>query len=94
MLTLLGNLEIDAGITYLDNEPLGNVTSVPLYSERYQLITAAGSPHSDRDIGDVGGSGELLLCLLTPDMQNRRIIDHHLAEAGAGGGRRRWNPTR
>ena len=44
VLSLLGNFEIDAGITYLDNEPLGRVASVPLYSERYQLITAAGNP--------------------------------------------------
>ena len=31
MLELLENLEIDAGITYLDNEPLGRVNTVPLY---------------------------------------------------------------
>ena len=49
VLSLLGNFEIDAGITYLDNEPLGRVTSVPLYAERYQLITAAGTTLSDRD---------------------------------------------
>src|SRR6185437_8857132 len=48
VLTLLENLEADIGITYLDNEPLGRVASVPLYSERYQLITAAGTPYSDR----------------------------------------------
>lgn len=40
VLSMLGNFDIDAGITYLDNEPLGRVVSVPLYSERYQLITA------------------------------------------------------
>ena len=40
MLTLLENLEIDAGITYLDNEPLGRVTAVPLYHERYRLLTS------------------------------------------------------
>ena len=40
MLTLLDNLEIDAGVTYLDNEPLGRVNAVPLYQERYQLLTA------------------------------------------------------
>ena len=43
VLSLLGNFDIDAGITYLDNEPLGRVTSVPLYSERYQPIIATGS---------------------------------------------------
>jgi DNA-binding transcriptional LysR family regulator len=31
----LENLEIDAGLTYLDNEPLGRVTAVPLYREHY-----------------------------------------------------------
>lgn len=49
MLSLLGKYDIDAGITYLDNEPLGRVVSVPLYAERYQLITAAGNPLSERD---------------------------------------------
>ena len=82
VLTLLGNFEIDAGITYLDNEPLGRVTSVPLYAERYQLITAAGNPYSDSETVTWAEVSRLPLCLLTPDMQNRRIIDQHLAEAG------------
>ncbi|MVA98429.1 LysR family transcriptional regulator [Nitratireductor sp. CAU 1489] len=82
VLSLLGNFDIDVGITYLDNEPLGNVTSVPLYSERYQLITAVGNALSDRNEVSWAEVAELPLCLLTPDMQNRRIIDHHLAEAG------------
>jgi DNA-binding transcriptional LysR family regulator len=33
ILSLLGNLDVDVGITYLDNEPLGRVVSAPLYSE-------------------------------------------------------------
>jgi len=82
ILSLLGNFDIDAGITYLDNEPLGRVTSVPLYSERYQLITAAGTPYYDRKSVSWAEIGRLPLCLLTPDMQNRRIIDQHLAESG------------
>jgi DNA-binding transcriptional LysR family regulator len=82
VLTLLGNFDIDAGITYLDNEPLGRVTSVPLYSERYQLITAVGNPHSEQKAVTWAEVSKLPLCLLTPNMQNRRIIDQHLAEAG------------
>ncbi|HEV2502541.1 MAG TPA: LysR family transcriptional regulator [Mesorhizobium sp.] len=82
VLSLLGNLDIDAGITYLDNEPLGRVTSVPLYDERYQLITAAGTEYSDREKVTWEEVSSLPLCLLTPDMQNRRIIDQHLADAG------------
>ena len=82
VLTLLENFEIDVGITYLDNEPLGRVTSVPLYGEHYHLITAAGTPLSDRDSVGWAEIGTLRLCLLTADMQNRRIINQHFAEAG------------
>ncbi|MDQ0456603.1 LysR family transcriptional regulator [Rhizobium paknamense] len=82
VLSLLENLEIDAGITYLDHEPLGRVTSVPLYAERYHLIAAAGTPLADRESVKWREVADLRLCLLTADMQNRRIINHHLAEAG------------
>src|SRR5690606_8682894 len=82
VLTLLGNFDVDVGITYLDNEPLGRVTSVPLYDERYQLITAIGTPYYDRGHVTWKEVSRLPLCLLPPDMQNRRIIDQHLAEAG------------
>ena len=44
ILAHLENLEIDAGVTYVDNEPLGRVTAVPLYHERYQLLTASDAP--------------------------------------------------
>lgn len=82
ILSLLGNFDIDVGVTYLDNEPLGRVTSVPLYSERYQLITAAGTTYADRKTVSWAEVSREPLCLLTPDMQNRRIIDQHLSEAG------------
>jgi DNA-binding transcriptional LysR family regulator len=82
VLSQLENLEIDAGITYLENEPLGRVTSVPLYGERYHLVTAVGAPFSDRESVTWKEVSDLRLCLLTPDMQNRRIINQHFAEAG------------
>lgn len=82
VLELLENFEIEAGITYLDNEPLGRVKTVPLYVERYQLITSAGNPFSDRAAVTWAELGSIPLCLLTPDMQNRRIINQHLLDAG------------
>jgi DNA-binding transcriptional LysR family regulator len=82
ILGLLENLEIDAGVTYLDNEPLGRVRSVPLYREQYRLMTAAESPLGDRDEVTWAEVGGIPLCLLTPDMQNRRIIDRFLRSAG------------
>lgn len=76
------SLELDAGITYLDNEPLGRVAQVPLYTEFYRLLCAPTSPLAARPSvtwSDVAGEP---LCLLTSDMQNRRIINQHLTEAG------------
>lgn len=82
VLSRLENYDIDIGITYIENEPLGRVVAVPLYSERYQLITAAGSRYSDRHHVTWAEVADLPLCLLTPDMQNRRLINKHLEEAG------------
>lgn len=83
VLRLLENLEVDAGLTYLDNEPLGNVTSVPLYFEEYRLLTAPDGELGDRDVVSWAEVGRIPLCLLTPNMQNRRIIDQLLQQAGA-----------
>ncbi len=77
----LDDFSLDAGLTYLDNEPLANVRTLALYLERYFLFTPAGSPLARRDRVTWGEVARLPLCLLTPDMQNRRIIDAHFAKA-------------
>ena len=82
VLEQLENLEIDAGVTYLDNEPLGRVSTVPLYRERYCLLTSAEAPLGDRKSVTWGEVAQVPLCLLTPNMQNRRIIDGLLRGAG------------
>ena len=82
ILKQLEDLAIDAGISYLDNEPLGRVVTVPLYRERYVLVVRADAPQAALSSIGWADLGALPLCLLTPDMQNRRIIGGHLAEAG------------
>jgi len=82
ILEAIENLSIDAGISYLDNEPVGRVTTVPLFSERYCLVVPAGHALAGRDRLGWAEVAGLPLCLLTPDMQNRRLIDRHLEEAG------------
>jgi len=81
ILELVENLQVDAGLTYLDNEPLGRVTTQPIYAERYVLVACRGDPilRAGLGWGDLGG---VPLCLLTPDMQNRRIIDESFREVG------------
>lgn len=71
-------LELDAGVTYLDSEPLGRVQSLALYRETYCLID-----RSDKS-GPVSWAeaAERPLCLLTTDMQNRRIVTRHLMAEG------------
>lgn len=82
ILQMIEDLAVDAGISYLDNEPLGRVSAVPLYDERYCLVAPRDHPLAGGDgIGWQALDGQRL-CLLTPDMQNRRIIDRRLAEAG------------
>lgn len=81
ILKMLENLEIDAGLSYLDNEPLGRVTTMPIYTERYMLVCHENNPlalQAEVTWADLAGE---TLCLLTPDMQNRRIINQCFMEA-------------
>ena len=81
ILKMLENLEVDAGISYLDNEPLGRVTTAPIYTEHYTLVCHADSALAlESEVSWADLSGEKL-CLLTQDMQNRRIINQCFMEA-------------
>lgn len=82
VLGLLENLEVDAGLTYIENEPVGKVRTIPLYRESYRLLTAPDGQFGDRESVTWEEVGQVPLCLLTPDMQNRRIIDRALRQAG------------
>ncbi len=82
VLALMENLEADAGITYVGNEPLGRVRTLPLFEERYRLLVSPGLPLADRGHVTWADVATLPLSLLTPDMQNRRIIDRRLHLAG------------
>ena len=82
ILSGMANLELDAGISYIGNEEIGRFQTVALYEERYALLVAANHPLAGRQSISWAEAGRLPLCLLTPDMQNRRIIDRHLAAAG------------
>jgi DNA-binding transcriptional LysR family regulator len=79
----LDDFDLHAGITYLDNEPLAHVRSQPLYRERYVLLAAPGQGPDGRASISWAEAAELPLCLLIPEMQNRRIVDGAFASAGA-----------
>lgn len=84
ILERLGAFEIDAGLSYAEADRPGDrfsgVEVLRLYGESYALVT----PRSE-GLPDRLGWADLArfeLALLTPDMQNRRILDRHLTRAG------------
>jgi DNA-binding transcriptional LysR family regulator len=74
--------ELDAGLTYLENEPPAQVRSVPLYSEHYLFVTRAGSPLAAESRIGWDRIAATPLCLLHQGMQNRRILDAYTATRG------------
>ena len=82
LLNMLRQREIEAGVTYLSNEPIGDVTAVPIYREEYLLLTTADGPFGDADRVTWSQAGEAPLCLLARDMQSRRIVDNILRRIG------------
>jgi DNA-binding transcriptional LysR family regulator len=79
----LDDFQIDVGLTYLDNDPLARVRTVELYRERYVLITHRDGPFAGRHEASWAEAARLPLCLLTPSMQNRRILDAYFRASGA-----------
>ena len=71
---------LDAGITYLVEQPPVGLRSAEIFRERYAFLAPASET-----AGDTIAWGELdgaRLCLLTSDMQNRRLVDSALRAAG------------
>jgi DNA-binding transcriptional LysR family regulator len=82
ILSRLENLELDVGVSYIDNEPIGRMRAVRLYEEQFMLLVSARSPlarHAEMTWAD---AATLPLCLLAPDTQSRRIVDHMLDKHG------------
>jgi len=79
----LHDYSIEVGITYLDNEPVEGLLLAPLYTERYALFLAASHPLAARESVTWLEAAQEPLCLLTPNMQNRRIIDRAFQSANA-----------
>ncbi len=78
----LAEFELDVGMTYVDGEPLGSVKTVPLYRERYLLLTPADGEFADRTSVGWAELAKTPLALLSSIMQNRRILDRNFTEAG------------
>lgn len=78
----LDEFHFEAGLTYLDNEPLHGMRAIPLYRERYLLVTPEHGPFAGQAQVTWAETATVPLCLLTPDMQNRRILNGIYATLG------------
>lgn len=79
----LAEFEIDIAMTYLDDDTLGSVRKTPLYEERYLLLTPDDGKLANQTVAGWAEVATLPLCLLSPRMRNRRIMDGYFADEGA-----------
>jgi DNA-binding transcriptional LysR family regulator len=82
ILRYLEDFSIDIGLTYLDNEPIEGMRAETIYMERYCLLVQSGHPLAVAPSVSWADAAKEPLCLLTPDNQNRRIIDRAFRTAG------------
>ena len=78
----LEDFSLDAGITYLDENLPSGLTSEPIYNERYVLLCPPEMAPRSTGEATWEEASKLPLCLLTPDMRNRRIIDEVFETVG------------
>jgi DNA-binding transcriptional LysR family regulator len=78
----LDKFELDVGVTYLQDQDLHRFRILPLYRERYVLLARDAGVIGNCDSMTWSDAAKLPLCLLTRNMQNRRIIDSAFQRAG------------
>ncbi|MBB4685791.1 LysR family transcriptional regulator [Amycolatopsis jiangsuensis] len=79
----LRDFSLDAALTYLDDEMRAEFRVRTLYQERYILLVSADRATSLGPVASWAEAAALPLCLLTPAMRGRRMMDACFAEAGA-----------
>lgn len=67
--------DLDVGVTYLDGDALDGLVTKPVYQEAYVVMVGAEDPLAALPAVPWRLAARAKLALLTPDMQNRRIID-------------------
>jgi len=77
----LTNFELDVGITYLDQQPLDRFMTMPLYENRLSLLLPDNDWLRGKDSVTWKEAAELPLCLLSPFMHERGIMEKAFASA-------------
>ncbi|MFI2606514.1 LysR family transcriptional regulator [Kitasatospora sp. NPDC018619] len=82
LLRRVRNFEIDAGLSYLPGPDAEDLRALPLYQERYVLLTGPAEEWARHPRATWVEASRLPLCLLHPGMQGRRVLDGVFAGLG------------
>ena len=77
------DFELDVGLTYLDAEPIERIKAKPICVEEYVFLTPSRGMFAEQTQITWSEAAAAPLCLLTPDMQNCRIIDGVFRSVGS-----------
>jgi DNA-binding transcriptional LysR family regulator len=77
----LDQFELDLGLTYLDDPVAEGFEALPLFDERYVLIGGRNVKFEDTMSWEQAAG--LPMCLLSPKMRNRQVIDAAFRKVGA-----------
>ncbi len=78
----LDSFELDLGLSYLDDPRLKGFKTMVLYRERHVLLARHPDPGLLKQNLNWRDLANLPLCLLTQNMQNRRLIDAAFRDVG------------
>ena len=82
ILSRLRDYQLDAGIVYVASGDADDLLVTPLWRENHVLLTTSATAFEGQDSVCWREAGQLPLCLLTADMQNRKTIDGVFKELG------------
>jgi DNA-binding transcriptional LysR family regulator len=77
----LDSFELDMGLTYLEDPRLQGFNVLPLYRENHVLLARQLNIGESLQTLDWKAAAKLPLCLLTPNMQNRQLINSAFRKA-------------
>lgn len=83
MILGLTNFELDIGFTYLDQEPLARFVTMPLYEDKLSLLLPDNNWLEGAKTATWKQAASLPLCLLSPFMHERQIMDIAFHKSGS-----------
>ena len=78
----IGTFSLDAGLVFLAEEKSSRLRTVPLFRERYVLITWQETEFANHGTVSWASAATLPLCILTSDTWSRQLLDQHAQKVG------------